>query len=71
VLLIVYMCLITQYAEAELGYFSEEGMMKKEQQKKEKEVNANNCEGSHEITEDVIEEIEIEELTVDGICGVY
>ena len=30
-----------------------------------------NAEASEELSLDILEEIEIEDLTVDGICGVY
>ena len=32
---------------------------------------AENAEASEELSQDILEEIEIEDLTVDGICGVY
>jgi mycofactocin precursor len=30
-----------------------------------------NAEASEDLGQDILEEIEIEDLTVDGICGVY
>lgn len=37
----------------------------------EKEQTLENREAPDEFGQDIIEEIEIEDLTVDGICGVY
>ena len=37
----------------------------------EKEQIPENREAPDEFSEDILEEIEIEDLTVDGICGVY
>lgn len=37
----------------------------------EKEQKLESREAPDEFSEDILEEIEIEDLTVDGICGVY
>jgi len=37
----------------------------------EKEQTLENRETPDDFSQDILEEIEIEELTVDGICGVY
>jgi len=37
----------------------------------EKEQTLENREAPDELDKDILEEIEIEDLTVDGICGVY
>lgn len=37
----------------------------------EKEPTLENKEAQDEFSQDIMEEIEIEDLTVDGICGVY
>ena len=37
----------------------------------EKEQTLENREAPDELAQDILEEIEIEDLTVDGICGVY
>ena len=37
----------------------------------EKEHTPENREAPDEFGQDILEEIEIEDLTVDGICGVY
>ena len=43
-------------------------MMKKPE---EKEQTYENRESPDELDRDILEEVEIEDLTVDGICGVY
>ncbi len=37
----------------------------------EKEQTLENREAPDDLGQDILEEIEIEDLTVDGICGVY
>ena len=43
--------------------------MTKDPEKNEQEPE--NVEPSEDLSQDILEEIEIEDLTVDGICGVY
>jgi mycofactocin precursor len=47
----------------------QENLMTKEPE--EKEQTLKNRESQDEFDQDILEEIEIEDLTVDGICGVY
>jgi len=35
------------------------------------EAEAKDAKKTEEVIEDILEEIEVEDLTVDGICGVY
>ena len=51
-----------------LSEFLEDGGM---QESEEKELNPENESKQEEISKDILEEIEVEDLTVDGICGVY
>ncbi|HVN97441.1 MAG TPA: variant-type mycofactocin precursor [Syntrophorhabdaceae bacterium] len=45
--------------------------MRKTQEKGQQEPDKGLHEENIEVPKDVLEEIEIEDLTVDGICGVY